>query len=664
MSKERRFEHLLSPYRIGNVEFKNRYLLGPMGIGQNYTAQKVMSPEALDFYTERAKGGFGAIILGAQQADNEVDMEVGASPLGFKSDYMLWRKQINELMDRVNAYGCKLIAQISAGMGRNYPGFKAPSAVEVFGMPDTLSPEMTKEEIRKKIDAVVHLAKLEKLIGVPAVEVHAMHWGYLLDQFSMSLTNHRTDEYGGSLENRMRMAKEIVEGIKQECGTDYPVLMKMGLKSYMKGLNKASFDGSDEAGRTLEEGIQIAKLLEAYGYDAIDLDMGTYESFYYACPPSYIPQGFAIDMYGEVKKAVSIPVIAGARMQDPFLGEQAIKDGKCDAVVLARPALADPDIPRKVSMGEPEKIRPCIACLQCFARTLDDDRNIICSVNPELYKEGRKMGKALVSKKVMVVGGGAGGLEAARRAKLAGHDVELYEKTDRLGGQMIAAGAQKMKKEIRQLVEWYKRELDDLNIPVHLNTEVSTEMIKEEAPDAVILAEGAEPVRMRFIPGTDKPHVVDCLTALADMTADDLGKKIVVVGGGHVGCEVATEMALNRGKDVEIVEMLDDLMSGLPVPSPIKNCLKDMCDYYDNIHVHTGTALQEVLDDGVMVKDKNGTHKIPCDNVILAVGFKASPMDVHELEECGIDIYSIGNGHASANIHESTLNAYQIVKGL
>lgn len=661
---DKNFEYMLSPYKIGKLELKNRFCMGPMGISQLYGPHGELRDESIEFFTARAKGGFGMIIQGAQQADDVVDPGIAASPLGYKNDPGLYRRQAIKLVDRTSVYGTKMFAQISAGLGRNYPDRRAPSPVEVYNHPELNGIEITKDEIALKVESVINLAKFMQGCGYAGVEVHALHWGYLLDEFAMSITNHRTDEYGGSLENRLRMTKEIITGIKQECGADFPVIMRLGLKSYIKALNKASFDGSEEAGRTLEEGIQICKMLETYGFDGIDLDMGIYDSFYYACPPSYIQQGFAIDMYGQAKQAVNIPILAGSRMQDPVKAEQAVKDGKIDAVVLSRPSMADPELPRKVQMGKPEAIRPCIACCQCFARALDDDKPVTCAVNPDVYRESEgNLKPAVKSKKIAVIGGGAGGMEAARLAKICGHDVELFEKSDQLGGLMHPAGAQGLKKEMHQLIKWYERELAELNVPVHLNTEVTPDQIKNRGYDVIILSTGATPAQLGFIPGIQKSLVLDCVKALSGNAV--MGKRVVVIGGGHVGCEVATELAINQGKDVVIVEMNDEILkSNPPVPSTVKMCLTDMIEYY-GIGVKTSSSVQEILDDGVIIKNADGMlETISADNVVLAAGFRANPSMANEFYECGAEVYEIGNGAPTANVLQATAEAYEIITHL
>lgn len=264
--------------------------------------------------------------------------------------------------------------------------------------------------------------------------------------------NRREDEYGGNLENRLRFAKEIVEAIKAECGKDFPVTMRIALKSYMKGFNKASFDGSDEAGRTLEEAIEICKLLEQYGYDAVSTDVGTLDAFYYAMPPSYVPLGFTVDMAYEVKKAVNIPVLCGGRMADPDINEKAIAEGKIDAVVIGRQAIADPDYANKILEGKPEEVRTCIGCNQGCIWGYSTKGKVGCAVNPEVGYEARQLTKTNKPKTVAIIGGGVAGMEAARVLTLKGHKVTIFEKSDHLGGNLVPAGAHDFKCEVATIL--------------------------------------------------------------------------------------------------------------------------------------------------------------------------------------------------------------------
>jgi len=331
---------------------------------------------------------------------------------------------------------------------------------------------------------VVKSAKIAKDSGFAGVEVHSIHWGYLLDQFALSMMNHRTDEYGGSLENRLRAAREILEGIKQECGGDFPVSMRLGLKTFVKGFEQATLTVEEEIGRTIEEGIEIAKLLESYGYDCLNVDTGIYDSFYYACPPMYMPKGYMVELAAKAKAAVNIPILAGGRMNDPEIAEAAIRDEKIDAVVMGRAALADPEYPNKVLTGHTEKIRPCIACNQGCITRLQQGKQPTCAVNPAAMREIRfAMRPAVQAKKVVVVGGGVAGMEAARTAALRGHNVSLYEKKQELGGNLIPGGSHSFKKEVRELNAWYQNELNNLPVEIHMGEGVTAEQLQKMGAD-------------------------------------------------------------------------------------------------------------------------------------------------------------------------------------
>lgn len=382
------YEYLGKPLQIGSLTIKNRFCMAPIGGGQHHLPGGGLKDETIQYLVERAKGGFGLIFTGALAADCTVDPYTGIGPAILQNPNA-FKMTATELNERANAYGTKIFAQITMGLGRNYPNLPAPSSVHVFRHPGEVSPELTHDQIKSKIESVIKAAKIAKDSGFAGVEVHSIHWGYLLDQFALSMMNHRTDEYGGSLENRLRAAKEILEGIKQECGSNYPVSMRLGLKTFVKDFEKATLTGEDEAGRTLEEGIQIAKLLESYGYDCLSVDTGTYDSFYYACPPMYMPKGYLVEMAAKAKEAVNIPILAGGRMNAPDIAEAAIRDGKIDAVVMGRAALADPEYPNKVLTGHTERIRPCIACNQGCITRLQQGKQPTCAVNPIAMREIR-----------------------------------------------------------------------------------------------------------------------------------------------------------------------------------------------------------------------------------------------------------------------------------
>ena len=656
-----KYDILNTPYKICNVEIKNRFLVIPMTMGGlSYDEEGGFSDNLINYFALRAKGGFGLIIPGAAATDYHVDPYSALGPNVNTNKH--WQERAKVLVDTVHANGAKIFCQLTMGLGRNYPGLPGPSENPVWRNPDVKSPELTTEQMKQKIADMIEGAVVAKECGYDGVEMHAMHWGYLLDQIGMAFYNRRTDEYGGSLENRLRAAKELVEGIHAACGDDFPVGMRLGLKTYIKDYDKATLTGEEEVGRTLEEGVEIAKLLESYGYNFLDVDTGTYDSFYYACPPMYNPQGFMIPLAAAAKKEVSIPILAGGRMQDYDLAAAAVKAGEIDAVGLGRPSLADPDYPNKVIAGETEKIRPCIGCnMGCFRRCVETGEPVSCAVNPQAGRElVVPLKPADGDKKIVVVGGGVAGMEAARTAALRGYRVTLFEKSDHLGGHIVEAGAHSFKTEIAKLNEWYKRELKDLGVNVMLNHEPCINCIRKQEADAVILATGTNESAPK-IPGLDK--AVSSLDAIRN--PEKLGNKVVIVGGGLVGCEIALDEA-NHGKDVTVVEALDDIMAagGAGAPYPNKQMIVDLFEN-KGVKVFTSTKLVEVTDEGAVVEKTDGTKELfPADTVVSALGFRPAPNLKEEWAELGLPMCEIGDATGAGTILKAIWDAYEVANSL
>ena len=656
-----KYDILNTPYKICNVEIKNRFLVIPMTMGGlSYDEEGGFSDNLINYFALRAKGGFGLIIPGAAATDYHVDPYSALGPNVNTNKH--WQERAKVLVDTVHANGAKIFCQLTMGLGRNYPGLPGPSENPVWRNPDVKSPELTTEQMKQKIADMIEGAVVAKECGYDGVEMHAMHWGYLLDQIGMAFYNRRTDEYGGSLENRLRAAKELVEGIHAACGDDFPVGMRLGLKTYIKDYDKATLTGEEEVGRTLEEGVEIAKLLESYGYNFLDVDTGTYDSFYYACPPMYNPQGFMIPLAAAAKKEVSIPILAGGRMQDYDLAAAAVEAGEIDAVGLGRPSLADPDYPNKVIAGETEKIRPCIGCnMGCFRRCVETGEPVSCAVNPQAGRElVVPLKPADGDKKIVVVGGGVAGMEAARTAALRGYRVTLFKKSDHLGGHIVEAGAHSFKTEIAKLNEWYKRELKDLGVNIMLNHEPCINCIRKQEAGAVILATGTNESAPK-IPGLDK--AVSSLDAIRN--PKQLGKKVVIVGGGLGGCEIALDEA-NKGKDVTVVEALDDIMAagGAGAPYPNKQMIVDLFEN-KGVKVFTSTKLVEVTDEGAVVEKADGTKELfPADTVVSALGFRPAPNLKEEWAELGLPMYEIGDATGAGTILKAIWDAYEVANSL
>lgn len=658
------FLNLLSPITINKTTFKNRLCVAPMGdgvYGNLYGAHGEFTANGLAHIIERARGGWGMYVSGSNIVDYKVDpFDEHCALMLHKADFKKRALHLNEVSEY---HGMKIIQQISAGYGRNHAGLYSCSENDVFEMPGMKSPELTQDQIKMKIECVVEAAQLMKSSGFAGVEIHALHWGYLLDQFAMIITNRRKDEYGGTLENRLRICKEILEGIKQSCGSDFLVSMRLGVKSYILDLEKPSFTGENEAGRTLEEGIRIAKLLEQFGYDVLDVDVGMYDSFYYACPPMYIPQGFVIPLAEKVKEAVNIPVLCGSRMDDPHMADKAIADGKIDGAVLGRPSLADPYFPQKLQMGRPDKIRPCLACnVGCMGK-LRTGEHISCAVNPFLRKESYyHLEKTLNLKKVVVIGGGVAGMEAARIAKMRGHDVTICEKTDRLGGLLIAAGAHKFKPEIGKLVEWYKSELKDLDVSVEYNTEMNPEKLDALKPDAVVFAFGSQPL-MPPIEGINHPKCVSCVDVLEG--GREVGDTIAVVGAGLVGCEIAIDYAM-QGKRVTLIDAaIAPLSESKMINIITRQIIPDLLDHY-NIKLKMRCKINAINDWGAVLAPVDGGDDVTveADTVIMAIGMKSNVVPETELYGSGIEIHSIGDCCSVGNVYTAVHGAFEIASCL
>ena len=658
-----KFKNLLSPFKIGDLKIKNRLTVAPMGDGYLTLcgARGEYSLQGIEHAVSRARGGFGLLIQGCVlYPDNKVDSIDPISSVLDNKDIFI--KQGLLMNERVSYYDMKIFQQLTLGLGRNW-GHYSCSANPSFDDPGLITNVLTQDQIKQKVDCVIECAELMKNAGFAGVEIHALHWGYLLDQFAMSITNHREDEYGGCLENRMRVCNEIITGIKQTCGQDFPVSMRLGLKSYIKGFNRPSLTGEEEAGRTLEEGIRISKLLEQYGYDVLNVDVGMYDSFYHACPPVYMPQGHVIPLAYEVKKAVDIPVICGSRMSNPYISEAAIEQGKIDAVAIGRASLAEPHYVKKLEAGTPHRIRPCISCnIGCMGKSREG-APMTCSVNPQLYKE-YEFAPHIVSRsqKVIVAGGGIAGMEAARSTKLRGFDVTIYEKSNQLGGTLRTVRTQKLENERYQLADWYINEIHELSIPVVYNMELNPDNIKELNPDIAILAIGAKPV---LPPITDNSDFRLVTLPEALESPDDMGNRIVIAGGNVAGCEAAIDYAM-MGKEVILIEPDSSLLTGEPmVPIMTSQMLPDLLNYY-KVNVMTGYKLTSVNNTGAVVTSVHTDQmlEINADKVVVSAGMEPLPFVEDKLYGSGIEVFKVGDCSKPGNIYTAIHSAYEIANSL
>ena len=679
-----KYEALFTPWKVGNVEIKNRIVMCPMGgtslFGWFELTGCKFDKEAAKLFLERAQNNVGLIIPGiAPLRDTFWGKWLWQNPKMFED--------LKEFMVEIHKTGAKLFIQLTAGMGRSWaitdmiaPMHKnkvmrtlikpvidtshelaSPSPLPARWDPEITTPEMTKEQIHEIIEAFAKTAKLCKDAGVDGVEVHAAHEGYLLDQFTMEWTNHRTDEYGGSFENRYRFPVEVVQAIKKACGDDFPVSLRYSVESKVKGFCQGAVPGESytEVGRGMEESEKAAKYLQDAGYDMLNADNGTYDSWYWAHPPMYMPQNCNLEDVAHIKKFVDIPVVCAGRME-PEVGAQAIADGRIDAVGIARQFLADGQWVTKLLEDRLEDIRPCICCHSgCFnfssskghanTQDLKDTMGLArCAVNAETMQSKKHyIAPAKKVKNIAIVGGGIGGMEAALVCAKRGHKVTLYEKSGELGGVFIAAAAPSFKEKDRELIAWYRRELTKYPIEVKLNTEVKS--AEELSADEVIIATGSKANRIPVKGVELGVQAVDFL-----LGRQEVGENVTIIGGGLTGCEIAYELFL-QGKKPTIVEMLDDLICTPGICLANTSFLRDFFKA-NGVPVYLETRTNEIASDGVTVTDKEGRQfKIPADSVILSTGYRPAP-----LVEKGKHIHVIGDACKVGNLRTVIWQAWDV----
>jgi len=658
------YPQLSSPFTIGKTTIKNRFAVAPMDPGFDVAPDGSFTQMGIDYYVRRAAGGFGLIYTGGMGIDTDFE-KFAPSVLDNPAAFVRTGQEINA---RIAAFGTKMFVQLAFGLGRN-AGLSAPSELPINWDPSRKTRALTAGEIEAKMDSFVEAAKLVQRAGFAGIDVHAIHWGHLLDEFALAIMNQRTDEYGGSLQNRLRIPRELRRRIAEACGPDFPVTIRLGLRTGIKGLGQASYslDEAEEAGRTLAEAVEIAKLLESYGYDGLSVDTGTLDSYYWACPPSYIERGYMVGLAAALHDAgVAIPVICGSRMNDVDIAEEAIAAGKIDAIALGRPSIADPDLPRKVVAGMPEAIRPCIGCNQACIHRYGQIGVVNCAVNPLMGRpESYAPQRALTPRKVVVVGGGVAGMEVARTAALRGHDVTLFEKDDVLGGNLRTAGFHSFKREVAELNAWYQRELVLAGVDVRLGQEATPKEVAELGASAVVVAAGSVPVMPRSIPGIDGPRAMSCNEALTKAGHVKVGRCVVVVGGGLVGCEMALDYCRD-GREVTIVEALPNILSAGPsVPSMNASYLRDGFAHH-GATILTSTRLAAITDEGALVEDVATGEKrtLLADTVVLALGFRPAASHAGDFAAPGVDVYEIGDGRQVGNIMTAIWEAYEVARQL
>lgn len=652
--------------KIGKMQVKNRLAMAPMGAFGLVDEYGCFNQRGIDYYVERAKGGIGLIISSVCKVENTVDAILPGLLPCTDIDPTRFVLTSSELTERVHSYGSKIFLQLSMGFGRvlsPHMATKPPvsaSAVPNFWDPTVTCREMTTEEVEFVIKKFGEAAATAKRAGYDGVEIHAVHEGYLLDQFTTAFTNHRTDKFGGDLKGRLTLPCEIVKEIKKTTSKDFPVILRFSMKSCVKGFNAGGLDGEDyeEFGRDFPEGLEAAQILDQAGYDGFDADEGAYDAWYFAHPPVYQKHGLYLEYSKKLKEVTDKPVVVAGKLDIPDLAEEALNTKAADMVVLGRALLADPEWPNKVMAGKEEDIVPCIGChVGCMGRGFEG-KHLSCAVNPACGRERfYNLEKIDTPQSAVVVGGGVAGMEAARVLKLRGFDVALYEASGELGGNIIPGAVPDFKEDDRRLIDYYKNQMKSLGIDVHMNTPVTADMIREMKADQVIIATGSS-IKKPKIPCTNAEKLTDAVSVL--MGEKEVGQKVAMIGGGLVGCETALWLA-NMGKEVTVVEMLDQVLSsGKPVPFMNKDMLLTMMKA-KNIKFVTSSALLEVVDDGAVVIDSTfRQHLIEADTVVTAVGFASNDTLFNELYGEIPNVHNVGDSQVTTNIMDAIWTANEV----
>ncbi|MDO8567683.1 MAG: FAD-dependent oxidoreductase [Dehalococcoidales bacterium] len=622
-----KWEKLFTPISIGTMRARNRLVMSPMGT--NYAdKQGLVTPRMIAYYAARAKGGVGTITTGNV---------VVSSATGKGTIYELAANRdeclpgLSELAKAINECDCRSVMQL------HHAGRRAASKLNNGVLPVAASPipcvggeiprELTIAEIEGIVEDFGNAARRARKAGFSAVELHGAH-GYLIAGFLSPISNKRTDKYGGTLENRTRFVTEIVKCIKEKAGADYPVLIKISVDEHLPG------------GNTPPDAQRIARILQEAGFSAITASAGhtaaAPEGYAWSLPGSYMPRGCHVPLAQALKEVLSIPVGAVGRINDPVLADSILKENKADLIYMGRPLLADPELPAKAERGDVEDIRTCLGCSMCQKsfQPFVPETNLSCAINAELGKEAAfAVVPATRSKKVLVVGGGPAGMEAARVAALRGHQVTLYEKSKKLGGQLLPASIPPHKDEIPHLVDYLATQMRKLKVNVNLGKKATAATVKRLKPDVIVLATGAYP-GVPEIPGIHNENVVIAEDVLAGKAK--LKDPVVIMGGGIVGCETG-ELLAQKGMKVTIVKRRPNIAEGLEHTARIL-LEKRLRDY--GVSILTGARVQQITPEGVVLE--NG-EKIKAGSVVLAAGAVADTALLQSLNGVAGEIYTIGD---------------------
>lgn len=687
------YDMLFSPMKIGNVEIKNRIVMAPMcmGFGQyNGCATETM----MDYYEERAKGGVGLIFTEITRI-NDITGASSFGQLGMSHDYQI--PALREMADRIHKHNCKIMVELhhpgrqnlglmigtvpicnigSKLMGNLYtkiltqavipqgkklqdkhivPRTVAPSKCERSKMSDSVNRELSVNEIKRIIYQFIEGAVRVKKAGCDGVELHAAH-GYLIQQFLSPNTNKRTDQYGGSLENRMRFLLEIIDGIRLNCGKDFPIVVRLTVDEMYSEI------GQNGKGYNLEEGIKMAKILNDKGIDAIDVSSAAYDTFNYWLEPTTFTPGWRKYLASEVKKVVDIPVIAANLIRSPKQAEMQLEEGTQDFISLGRPLIADPHWPNKVKSGNENLIKRCVCCLYCFESMMKGAYKYThgnCSVNPFVGRENVNLKQNGNGRKVLIIGAGCAGLTAAELLSKRGFDVTVLEKESKQGGQLNLASKPPHKEKINWVCEDLLSNAINSGAKVLFNTKADKDIIASYSPEIVITATGGNAIHPKSFNGDNVVTVTQVLNGSIDIS----NKKVAVIGSGMTGLETS-ELLVSKGNKVTVVEMADKIAPGAWFQQ-----LDDALPVLEKAGTEflTSHKLLSVSSSGIELENlkENKAVAIKVDLVVLSLGVRSDNSLYNDIKNSdSYKVYNIGDSNKIGRIANATESAYQLVMNI
>ena len=683
------YDMLFSPMKIGNVEIKNRIVMAPMcmGFGQyNGCATETM----MDYYEERAKGGVGLIFTEITRI-NDITGASSFGQLGMSHDYQI--PALREMADRIHKHNCKIMVELHHPGRQNLglmigtvpicnigsklmgnlltqavipqgkklqdkhivPRTVAPSKCERSKMSDSVNRELSVNEIKRIICQFIEGAVRVKKAGCDGVELHAAH-GYLIQQFLSPNTNKRTDQYGGSLENRMRFLLEIIDGIRSNCGKDFPIVVRLTVDEMYSEI------GQNGKGYNLEEGIKMAKILSDKGIDAIDVSSAAYDTFNYWLEPTTFTPGWRKYLASEVKKVVDIPVIAANLIRSPKQAEMQLEEGTQDFISLGRPLIADPHWPNKVKSGNENLIKRCVCCLYCFESMMKGAYKYThgnCSVNPFVGRENVSLKQNGNGRKVLIIGAGCAGLTAAELLSKRGFDVTVLEKESKQGGQLNLASKPPHKEKINWVCEDLLSNAINSGAKVLFDIKADKDIIASYSPEIVITATGGNAIHPKSFNGDNVVTVTQILNGDIDIS----NKKVAVIGSGMTGLETS-ELLVSKGNKVTVVEMADKIAPGAWFQQ-----LDDALPVLEKAGTEflTSHKLLSVSSSGIELENlkENKAVAIKVDLVVLSLGVRSDNSLYNDIKSSdSYKVYNIGDSNKIGRIANATESAYQLVMNI